>query len=195
MGQNGNGTLPEKQSRGTGKPTVKQMFFALRYLKDLNATRAYREVYGSRSDNVAAVEGNKLLKNPKIIPLIEHAFQERAHRLEVDADMVLAELGHVAFIDPAEMYDERNALLPVRKMPEPIRRAVASVKTTELFEWIGEGENREKVLVGYTKEVKLWSKPSSLELHGKHLKLFTDKVEHTASGSLAELIASSRRSA
>lgn len=167
----------------TGKgPTPKQMLFALEYLKDLNATRAYRDVYGAKNDNVAAVEGSKLLRNPKVAPYVQRSMDDRAERTGLTADKVLTELGHMAYLDPLEMYDENNALKPIADMPESIRRAIASIKTTEIFEFEGSGDEREKVLVGYTKEVKLWNKPGSLELHGKHLKLFTDRVE--VSGSI-----------
>lgn len=160
------------------------MLFALEYLKDLNATRAYREVYGAKNDNVAAVCGAKLLRNAKVAPLVQHAMEKRAERVGVDADRVLAELGHMAYLDPLEMYDENNCLKPIAEIPETLRRAIASIETKELFD--GSGEDRE--MIGYTKTVKLWNKPGSLELHGKHLKLFTDKIEHSVSDSLAQLI-------
>lgn len=160
------------------------MLFALEYLKDLNATRAYREVYGAKNDNVAAVCGAKLLRNAKVAPLVQHAMEKRAERVGVDADRVLTEIGHMAYLDPLEMYDENNCLRPIAEIPETLRRAIASIETKELF--AGSGEDRE--MIGYTKTVKLWNKPGSLELHGKHLKLFTDKVEHSVSDSLAQLI-------
>lgn len=175
------------------------MLFALEYLKDLNATRAYHEVYGAKNDNVAAAAGARLLRNVKVAPLVQHAFDKRAERIGVDADKVLTEIGYSAYLDPAEMYDENNALKPIAAIPEHVRRGIASIKTTELWDFVDEAEDdvkskptanrdRVKVLIGYTKEVKLWNKTGSLELHGKHLKLFTDKVEHSVSDSLASLI-------
>lgn len=168
----------------------KQMLFALEYLKDLNATRAYREVYGAKNDNVAAVCGAKLLRNAKVAPLVQQAMDKRAGRTELTADKVLTEIGHMAYLDPLEMYDENNCLKPIADIPENLRRAIASIKTEELFE--GRGGDRE--MIGYTKEVRLWNKPSSLEMHGKHLKLFTDKVEHSVSDSLASLILNGQKS-
>jgi len=159
------------------------MLFALEYLKDLNATRAYREVYGVKQ-KVAEANGPRLLGNARVAALVNGAMQKRAEKLEVNADKVLAEIGHMAYLDPLEMYDENNCLKPIAEIPETLRRAIASIETKELFE--GAGKDRE--MIGYTKTVKLWNKPGSLELHGKHLKLFTDKVEHTVSDSLAKLI-------
>lgn len=159
------------------------MLFALEYLKDLNATRAYREVYGVKQ-KVAEAAGPRLLGNVRVAALVNGAMQKRAEKLEVNADKVLAEIGHMAYMDPLEMYDENNCLKPIAEIPETLRRAIASIETKELFE--GTGKDRE--FIGYTKTVKLWNKPGSLELHGRHLKLFTDKVEHSVSDSLAALI-------
>jgi hypothetical protein len=39
--------------------------------------------------------------------------------------------------------------------------------------------------------VRFWDNTKALDLLGKHLKLFTDKVKHSASKSFDELIAES----
>lgn len=164
------------------------MLFALEYLLDLNATRAYKKVYGVKDDNVAAVNGARLLRNAKVAPYVQAKMEERVERTGLDADKVLTELGHMAYLDPLEMYDENNALKPIAQIPENLRRAIASIKTTELFS----GKGEDQVLIGYTKEVKLWSKPGSLELHGKHLKLFTDRVEHSGTVTMEDFVVASR---
>ena len=49
------------------KLTDKQMIFANEYLVDLNATRAYKKAYPNvKKDSVAAVNGNRLLRNAKV---------------------------------------------------------------------------------------------------------------------------------
>ena len=50
-----------------GVLTEKQKLFALEYLKDLNATRAYKEVYKScKKTNSARKAGSRLLCNLKV---------------------------------------------------------------------------------------------------------------------------------
>jgi phage terminase small subunit len=45
----------------------KQLRFVEEYLKTLNATQAYKAAgYTAASDEVAAVEGHKLLRKPKV---------------------------------------------------------------------------------------------------------------------------------
>ena len=49
------------------KLTDKQIIFANEYLVDLNATRAYKKAYPNvKKDSVAAVNGNRLLRNAKV---------------------------------------------------------------------------------------------------------------------------------
>ncbi len=50
-----------------GVLTEKQKLFAEEYLKDLNATRAYREIYKScKSDKVAGVNSSRMLGNARV---------------------------------------------------------------------------------------------------------------------------------
>ncbi|WP_418223563.1 terminase small subunit [Clostridium isatidis] len=61
----------------TKKLTDKQMIFANEYLVDLNATRAYKKAYPNvKKDNVAAVNGNRLLRNAKIKNYIDEQLKK-----------------------------------------------------------------------------------------------------------------------
>lgn len=78
--------------------SAKQDLFCREYVsnKCLNATEAYKKVYTVKNDNVAAVNGHKLLRNAKIDQRIKELMAERAKRLEITADAVLNELWAVA---------------------------------------------------------------------------------------------------
>ena len=60
----------------------------------------------------------------------------------------------------------------MNEWPDAIAACVASVEVEELFEWEGEGDDRKKTHIGYTKKVKFWDKNKSLDMIGRHLKLF-----------------------
>jgi phage terminase small subunit len=68
----------------------KQQAFVREYLVDLNASAAYRRA-GYKSGN-ADVCGPRLLGKAGIRAALESAMQERANRVEVTADQVLARL-------------------------------------------------------------------------------------------------------
>jgi hypothetical protein len=70
--------------------TPKQQLFVREYLKDLNASAAYRRA-GYRSKN-SDVDGPALLGNPGVREAIDEALEARAQRVEVTADQVLARL-------------------------------------------------------------------------------------------------------
>ena len=58
-------------------------------------------------------------------------------------------------------------------MPEALRLAISSIEVFEEFE----GSGKDRVYIGDTKKLKIWDKVKALELLGKHLKLFTEKLE------------------
>ncbi len=75
----------------------KQELFCIEHLVDLNATQAYKRAgYSVKSDNAAAVEASKLLRNPKIDSRIKELMDARSQRTEITADFVLKELYAIA---------------------------------------------------------------------------------------------------
>ncbi|WP_273483640.1 terminase small subunit [Desulforamulus ruminis] len=89
--------------------TPKQKIFADEYLIDLNATRAYKAAgYSVKSDNAAAVEGYKLLRNPKLDKYIQQRLKDRETRTEITQDMVLRRWWDIATADPNEIIHLRR---------------------------------------------------------------------------------------
>jgi phage terminase small subunit len=112
-----------------------------------------------------------------------------ARKFEVSAEFVLGELLTIAKLDLGDAYDASGNLKPVHEIPDHVRRAMAGLETDEI--WAGKGEDR--VLVGITKKVKFLDKIRALEALGRHLKLFTDKVIHSADDELLEALRESRK--
>lgn len=91
------------------KLTEKQKRFADEYLIDLNATAAYKRAgYSVKSDGAAAVEGHKLLRNPKIAEYIAERKNAREQRTEITQDMVLERWWAIATADPNELVHLRR---------------------------------------------------------------------------------------
>lgn len=145
--------------------------FCLEYLKDLNGTKAAeRAGYSAKS---AAQQASRLLTNAKITDRITALKAQQFETVQVDANVILRELLRLATVDLGGAYDDEGKLLPIKKMPEDVRRAIAGIEVFEEYE--GSGKDRE--YIGDTVKVKIFDKNRSLELLGKHLKLFTDRVE------------------
>ena len=90
-----------------------------------------------------------------------------------------------------EIFKPDGSVKDFAEWPEDIRRACSSIKINEI--WAGGGDDR--MQVGVMKEVKFWPKIQSLELLGKHLKLFTDRLEVEGEVTLADAVRRGRRRA
>jgi hypothetical protein len=82
--------------------------------------------------------GSKLLKKPKIRAYIELRRATAVAAAEQATNITLArifeELGHVALLDPKDLFDEKGRLLPLHEMPEHARRAISSFDVDETYE-------------------------------------------------------------
>ena len=144
--------------------TEKQKIFADEYLIDLNATRAYKVAYPAvKRDETAAQAGSRMLRNVKVAAYIQERMQERQKRTEITQDRVLQELAAIAFAkatDYAEVKDECVKIKDTKDLDEQQIRAIAGIKECK-----------------FGIEVKLNDKEKALELLGRHLGMFKDKVE------------------
>ncbi len=165
----------------------KQELFCKEYLIDLNATQAYKRAgYSAKSDNIAAVEASKLLRNPKVEARIKELMDNRSKRTEVTADKVLAELAAIAFAkgsDFAKVVDE-PIISNGSYVMDPDTGKIKTYKSVEVFPTDKIPEDKQKAIAGikegkYGIDVSTYDKVKALELLGRHLGMFKDKVELT----------------
>ena len=110
-------------------------------------------------------------------------------RGEWGMETILRELRRIGMSDIRQIFADDGSLKPISEWPAEMGSVVSSIEVDELFE--GSGRDREQV--GFTKKVKLWDKMRSLELLGKNLKMFTEKIEHSGKLTLAELVEKSMK--
>lgn len=147
--------------------TEKQKIFADEYLIDLNATRAYRVAYPSvKKEQTAAQAGSRMLRNVKVAAYISERMEERQKRTEVTQDRVVQELAAIAFAratDYAEVrYNGANSVVVIKPTVELSDEQICAIAG------IKEGAN------GI--EIKLNNKEKALELLGRHLGMWNDKI-------------------
>lgn len=144
--------------------TEKQKIFADEYLIDLNATRAYRKAYPSvKKDETAAAAAARMLRNVNVADYIAERMQARQERTEITQDRVLEELAAIAFAratDYAEVKDDQVFIKDTAGLSENQIKAIAGIKQGK-----------------FGIEVKLNDKEKALELLGRHLGMFKDRVE------------------
>lgn len=153
------------------KLTPKQAIFIAEYLVDGNATRA--AIAAGVPEKSASVTASRWLKNRKIAALVATRQAQRAARLEITAERVLQELAKLAYFDPGMLYDAQGNFKPVHLLDDMTRAAVASVDVEETQTT----KAGKPVVKTRTSKVKMADKGQNLERLGRHLKLFTDRVE------------------
>lgn len=170
------------------KLTDKQKIFANEYLVDLNATRAYKTAYKScKKDETAAVNGNRMLRNAKVKEYIDKRMKEREIRTEITQDKVLQELANIAFSDGTRYAEvvEKSYMKPIfDNEGNKTGEEKVFYKSVELKETKELTANEKKAITAIknTKfgiSVETADKVRALELLGKHLGMFKDKVEVT----------------
>lgn len=175
-------SVQDKESVEITELSEQQELFCLEYVRCLNAKQA--ALKAGYSEKTAGAQGSRLLKSVKIQARCQELNADRKERTLIDADRILKELLDMAMVDISEAFNDDGSLKPIREIPKPIRRMISSLEINELFE--GFGKEREQI--GHVKKLRFWSKEKALELLGKHLKLFTDKVEHSGKVTLEELV-------
>lgn len=150
------------------KLTPKQQTFVDEYLVDLNATQAaIRAGYSVRR---ASEIGHQLLQKTTVKHAIDKAMAERSRRTGITQDRVLRELAKVAFVNATDVINMDEATIRGDANREDTA-AIASVKVKTI-----PGEDGDIV----EREVKMCDKLKALELLGKHLGMFTDKLNLNA---------------
>jgi phage terminase small subunit len=163
--------------------------FIKEYLIDQNATRA--AIAAGYSEKTGYSQGQRLLKNVEIRSQIESENSKINQKLEVSVERVREELARLAFYDPAAFWNKDGSAKPITDIDPDTVRALAGFEMAELYE--GNGDERSQV--GYVKKFKLADKGLNLERLGRHLKMFTDKVEVSGMDVLADALAKARQRA
>jgi phage terminase small subunit len=145
--------------------TEKQKQFVEEYLIDLNATQA--AIRAGYSPNTAEQAASRLLSFVKVQNAIAVEMADRSKRTGVNQDRVIQELAKIAFANITNIADENAALKT--DADEADLAAVESVKVKTIPTKSGDA--------GVEREIKLASKLKALELLGKHLGMWNDKLD------------------
>jgi phage terminase small subunit len=148
--------------------TPKQERFVEEYLVDLNATQAaVRAGYSART---ARAIGRENLDKPDIQAALQTAFAARSQRVEIDQDWVIRRLARIADLDLRKLFTDDGTLRPIQELPEDVAGAISSVDV------IKRKDDAEEY------RVRLPDRIRALDLLGRHLGMFRDRVEVTGRG-------------
>jgi len=148
-GQNKNSETTQEPKK---KLSERHQRFVLEYLQDFNATQAYSRCYPDSSYEAARRSGSDLLSKPDIRAAIEERAEEARAKLKVTQEEVIADLKEL-----------RDMCMGRRKVKRTVFKK-------------NEDGTSEAVEVETTMQEPHAAK-GALELIGKHLAMFTDKVK------------------
>lgn len=150
--------------------TAKQRAFVAEYVLHFDGKRA--AIAAGYSEDSAAPIASQQLNKTKIQKAIAEVLDDYGLKHDNLKKRVLAQLACLAFSDITD-YQVWNGDYATLKDSESLTRkqraAIQQVKVTTVTK---EDEAR------HTVELKLCSKEKALELLGRHLGMFTDKIEH-----------------
>lgn len=149
------------------KLTNKQALFCKEYIVDLNATQA--AIRAGYSIKTAQRIGSENLSKPLIEAEIQRLMDDRSSRTLVTADRVINEIAKLAFINTQDILNEDGNLKPINEWSRDDAAAIQEITEDSI------GKDGDNPIT--RRKVKLSDKKASLELLGRHLKLFTDKIE------------------
>lgn len=143
--------------------TDAQKRFCDEYLIDLNATRAYKVAYAScKKDETARANSSRMLTNANIKEYIKKKQEDIQKITEITQEKVIQELAAIAFSNATEFATVKGNRVKIKNtdnLEEGVKKAIVGIK---------KGKN------GI--EIKSADKVQALELLGRHLGIFNDKL-------------------
>lgn len=138
--------------------------FVDEYLIDLNGTQA--AIRAGYSVKTAQEQASRLLSNVMVQQAIAKRMAERSKRTGINQDRVVLELAKIAFVKMTDIVDDHGRIKG--NATDDDLACIESIKYKESDNEFGGSVER---------EVKIGSKLKALELLGKHLGMWNDKVD------------------
>ena len=146
------------------KLTEKQQRFVDEYMIDLNATQA--AIRAGYSVKTANEQGSQNLAKLSIQQAIAEQMAERSKRTGINQDRVVLELAKIALVKMTDIVDSQGRI-----------KSDASPDDLACIESVKYKESESDTGSSVEREVKIASKLKALELLGKHLGMWNDKLD------------------
>jgi phage terminase small subunit len=153
------------------KLNERQKRFCDYYVIKPNGTEA--AIKAGYSEKAARKIASKLLTLADIKDYIETKLVKRENKLEITAERVLLELARISFFDVRKLFNEDGTLKRIVDLDDDTAAAIAGIDISTLIKKQGEGATLEEI----TKKIKHVDKKGALELLGRNLSIWHDKLE------------------
>jgi len=200
--------------------TPLQQRFVSEYLALGVGTEAARRA--GYSDITSKTIASRLLRRPQIAQAVAEGRDAAQRRSEVTMDRVIGELAKLAFADPRDLFTAEGKLKPIHLLDDASAASIAALEVLVLAGGPRSAAGRaakaaqaESTRAGSVegasaegaadlgagggdlplelRKIKRWDKTKALELLGRYLGLFKDRLEVGVSQDLAGAIEAARR--
>jgi len=161
--------------------TDKMRQFVDEYLIDMNGTQA--AIRAGYSEATAQEQSSQLLDRPDIRELVEQRQKDRIDRTQISQDLTVNELKAIALSDIADFVIVKEGGVieqrPFNELKKEQTRCVKKIRQT-----VRTAQSSDGTVIHQTAvlELELYDKVKSLELLGRHLGIFNDRL--TLDGAL-----------
>jgi len=152
--------MPKSEIKRDGqkrKLSERREKFCQEYIVDLNATQA--AIRAGYSEKTAGAQGFYLLKDVAIQERLDVIRAERSEATQVSAFWVIEKLRRIVEADPRRLFNEDGTPKRVVDIPDDVACAVAGLE------------------VGDSVKVRLNDRLKAIELLGRHLGMFLDRIQ------------------
>lgn len=160
--------------------TPKQQRFVEEYLIDLNATQA--AIRAGYSAKTAEQQGFQLLQNTSVAAAVAERQAAISEKLEITQERIVQELAKIGFSDIRQLFTEGGGLRRIETLDD---RAAACLSSVEVITRRVPGCDRDDPEYENVAKIKLWDKRAALVDLGKHLGMFTDRIQHSGEISIS----------
>lgn len=149
--------------------TEKMQKVTLAYLETQSPSKAYKLATGHTGGVESAGQmGRRILKDARCQTVIDAWVKKCSENLEVTNENVLSGIARLAFGDIRAFFDEQGNMKPIRELEKTQADMIAGFECEEIYHTI----DKERVLVGYLKKVKLCNRQAALDALGKIRGMF-----------------------
>lgn len=173
--------------------------FAQATVKGLTAEEAMKAAGYKQAGKSAQDNASHMKARPDVAARIAELLAGAAEKAEITKARVLAELGKIGFSDIRKLFDDDGRLKHITMLDDDAAASIQSIAGDAVKRRKAkDGDERDELEAEATLKIRLWDKRAALVDIGKHLGMFTEKVEHSgpdggpieiADADLARLIA------
>lgn len=145
-----------------------------RFAQELAKGKTADEAYELAGFTANRGNASRLKANESIQARVDEILTSAGEKVEITKARVLAELGKIGFSDIRRLFNDSGSLKSVTELDDDAAACLSSIEVTQRKVRGGEDDELETV-----SKIRIWDKRAALVDIGKHLGMFTEKIEHT----------------